>query len=128
MREVTPYEAVVYQYMLGIGDVARICRRYPLAYRVARLMVGREAYKIRQGICPWCGHRFRRIGIIRHLTVSGNYRRCWAAFNLTVRYVARVACVVRSAVRTSKYRYRRALNDDNYLLALIEKAEKGELG
>jgi len=64
-------EHVIDRYLLKRrGLNTRFYDQFKLVIAVAEVVAGEEIAKIRQGICPFCGRRFRRSGISKHLKNS----------------------------------------------------------
>jgi len=68
MRLAIHTEYIIDRYIMRRkGLCTRFYDQYKLVIAVADAVAGDEIAKIRSGICPFCGKRFRRSGIAKHL-------------------------------------------------------------
>ncbi len=68
MRLAIHTEYIIDRYILRRkGLNTRFYDQYKLVIAVAEAVAGDEIAKIRQGTCPFCGRRFTRLGIAKHL-------------------------------------------------------------
>ncbi len=71
MRLAVATEYLIDRYLLRPKSLPpRIYEQYKLVIALVDVLAPEEVAKMRKGVCPWCGRRFRGKGLVRHLKSS----------------------------------------------------------
>ena len=102
-RAIDIYISTLEAYVLGLKYSQERFERYKLLLHILEKLYGTEVRLIRNNVCPWCGTRFNRRGIITHLMNPRSRKPCHEHFYMMLTHVAWKFYQVSSYLRNMRH-------------------------